>query len=84
MFDNNKIVDDHNQQWPQQKFWITDINSNLQFCSFFLKVMRGQIKCYRVSSFYRIFPGASYRDFYSTITDDQWLIFFPDMGDFCT
>ena len=29
-----------------------------------------------------LFPRASYRDFYFTITDDQWLIFFPDMGDF--
>ena len=26
---------------------------------------------YRVSSFYRDFPGGSYRDLYSTISDDQ-------------
>ena len=40
------------------------------------------VYCYRVSSFSRFFPGASCRDFYSIITDDQWLIFFPDMGNF--
>ena len=39
---------------------------------------------YRVYSFYRNFPGCSCRTLYSTISDDQCLIFFPDMGDFCT
>ena len=37
---------------------------------------------YRVFRFYWDFPGASCRDFQCTINNDQWLIFFPDMGDF--
>ena len=40
------------------------------------------VNLYRVSHEKWLFVGASFRDLYSTNTDDQWLILFPDMGDF--